>query len=152
MSEEEKGTTLHEIKKQKQTTKSKAAKLVNIQKAIAAKKKKYEERKNLNKIESTIDDIIKSDSDSKSWSEESIKEIKKNKKSKVVPHDEINQWGYTPDLKALMEQMCNINKKVDRLYTMKKNKQPKIIPVVENKKQSNKDEAMDVLRWKFMGL
>ena len=147
--------SLQEIKKQKQTTKWKAAKLVNIQKAIAAKKKKYEDRKNLNKIESTIDDIIKSDSDSKSWSEESIKHAHRaehsyNKKSKVVPHAKIER-SYTPDIKALMEQMNNINKKVEKLYIMKKNKQPKPI-FVENNKSWNKDEVLNAIRNRMLNI
>jgi hypothetical protein len=42
--QQEENKTLHEIKKQRQTEKWKKAKLINIQKAIAGKKKKFEER------------------------------------------------------------------------------------------------------------
>lgn len=137
--------TLNEIKNKKkvrkETEKWKAAKMNNIQKAISARKKKFEEKKKSNIIEKTVNDII---NESSIESDLSYKwEKKEKKKDKSIDYNNNNN-----EIKNIYEQLNNINKKVEKLYIMKKNKNQKPI-IIENKNNKNKDEILNAIRTKM---
>lgn len=107
----------------------------NMKKAIAQKKKNFEDKNKLKLIEYNISDLI-NNNESTDDEKEEIKVIKKENKIEVK--EDKNNDNYKNMLDTINNTILNINKKVEKLYIMKKSKpikQPQ--PVYINKENNN---------------
>lgn len=151
MSSDEEILNLQEIKenkKKKLSEKWKEAKLKNIHKALDAKKKKFEERQKLWKIQWNIKNIINN-----SWWDEESEWVESKKSDKKIKkknnfQNETKNNEFNNDLKWILEKINYIDKKVEKLYIMKKNKKNNKPIIIENK--NNKDDILTALRNKML--
>lgn len=141
MSENE-NNTLHEIKKKKLSQKQLEAKKNNIKKALAKKKEINENNKKKFEFDKIKNELNLSSSSSSDISDDNKKD---NKKINIVDNK-----NYEDQFNKIFESMNSINKKVEKLYTMKKMKKDKPI-IIENSK-NNKDEVLNAIRNKMMNL
>ena len=159
MSDSEDIKNIKDIKNEKKLKKqlSPEALLVrqqNAQKARAARDAKVEQKNKVKLIESNISNLINqniSDDDeyeyvkpSKLTKEIKIEEAKQSATNSNIPND---------DYRLLLDHLTNINKKVEKLYTMKKykNKDIKTVPqpvYINNK--STSDDLLAAIRNKML--
>jgi len=124
----------------------------NIKKALEAKAQKFEDRKKLKLVENNISNLINNDISSSEDDEHFKINLKKEKKKKndITPEKNNNNNDY----KLLMDHITNINKKVEKLYIMKKNKPLKTpqpsVPVYVNTKNDKSDDLLNAIRNKML--
>ena len=123
--ESENFETINDIKKKKKelSEKAKTTRQDNMKKAIEQKKLNKIQRDGKKDLEKKIKTIFNSDNEEEEQKKnildlEKFKDnIKQNKNIKIEENDE-----YKNNLKNMMSQIENINKRVEKLYLIKKNK------------------------------
>jgi len=157
--EDEQLMTINDIKKMKkekkvlsQETKDKRA--ANMKKALDARAAKYQERKKLKEVENNLKDLlIDNDKENNKLDDDILNELNTKlkpqlKKENKVEEQEIKGSGQKiNDNNELVEMVKLMNKRLDKLYTMKKMKlnQPKkeIQPIIiDNNKSENKQLSL----------
>ena len=136
----------------------------NMKKALAKKKENYEAKNKLKVIEYNISDLI--NNNDLSSDEEIIEPKKKDKKikelspqKKIIEPELINEHQKSfNNNKLLMDNLMdnimsninNINKKVEKLYIMKKNKPPKQTQVFTKNNNGSSDDLLNAIRNKML--
>lgn len=152
--EDEQLMTLNDIKKMKKEKKqlsqeTKDKRSANMAKAVAARKAKYEERQRLKVVENNLKDLLNDNDIEKNKLDDDIiselntklkPQLKKDKVEEVKVIDNNNN-------NELLDMVKIMNKRLDKLYTMKKMKinQPKkeIQPIIiDNNKSENKQLSL----------
>lgn len=119
----------------------------NMKKALEQKKKNFENKNNLKKIEYNISDLINTNVSS----DEEIIEKKDKKKNNTIKNEEINNENYKNLLDTLNNTITNINKKVEKLYIMKKNKPKLNQPIYVNKDtNNNSNDLLNAIKNKML--
>jgi len=151
--EDEQLMTINDIKKMKkekkvlsQETKEKRAE--NMRKALEGRKKKYEERKKIKEVENNLKDLlIDNEKENNKLDDDILNEL--NTKLKPQLKKDINDTNINTNTNnnELVEMVKLMNKRLDKLYTMKKMKlnQPKkeIQPIIiDNNKSENKQLSL----------
>jgi hypothetical protein len=152
--------SIAEVKKEKKLKKQLAPEALknrqdNMKKALEAKKSQFEERNKLKLVEYNISSLINENQSSSDESEKNIKLKKPKIKRDETPEKEnikINAGASANDYKLLMDSINNINKKVEKLYIMKKNKPVKqsALPVYVNSKNDKSDDLLNAIRNKML--
>lgn len=159
--EDDKLMTINDIKKMKkekkvlsQETKEKRAE--NMKKALEGRKKKYEERKKIKEVENNLKDLlIDNEKENNKLDDDILNELNTKlkpqlKKDKVVIENEVikvEDHKINNNNNDILEIVKLMNKRLDKLYTMKKMKlnQPKkeIQPIIiDNKSSDNKQISL----------
>jgi len=147
--------SIAEVKKEKKLKKQLAPEALknrqdNMKKALEAKKAKYEEKNKLKLVEYNINDLINNHNSSSEEEKEKKPKIKRDK----TPEKPIVSSASANDYKLLMDSINNINKKVEKLYIMKKNKPVKQttqpMPVYVNSKNEKSDDLLNAIRNKML--
>lgn len=94
----------------------------NMKKALAKKKENFENKNKLKVVEYNITDLLNNNESS----EDEIVETKHKKK--IEPTIDTLNNEYKTVMDNIMNNMNSIQKRVEKLYIMKKNKPPKQIP------------------------
>lgn len=151
--------SIADIKKEKKLKKQLAPEVLetrknNMKKAIQARKDKYEEKNKLKLIEYNINDLINNNDDSSIEDNEKKEILKKSiNKNNDKQENPINNNIVNNDYKVLLDHITNINKKVEKLYIMKKNKpikQSQPLPVYVNTKSDKSDDLLNAIRNKML--
>ena len=95
----------------------------NMKKALAKKKENFENKNKLKVVEYNISDLLNNNESS----DEEIVETKHKKKIEPTNIDTLNN-EYKTVMDSIMNNMNSIQKRVEKLYIMKKNKPAKIAP------------------------
>lgn len=95
----------------------------NMKKALAKKKENFENKNKLKVVEYNISDLLNNNESS----EDEIVETKHKKK--IEPTIDTLNNEYKTVMDSIMNNMNSIQKRVEKLYIMKKNKPPKQTPV-----------------------
>lgn len=120
------------IKKKELSEKAKLSRQTNIKKAIETKKQYKIQRDGKKDLEKKIKNIFNSDNEEEDDKKnildlEKFKDnVKQNKNIKIEENDE-----YKNNLKNMMSQIENINKRVEKLYLIKKNKKNNNVPEIK---------------------
>ena len=140
---EEEYKTIAQVKKEKKEKKllnPEVSKIrsENMKKAIAQKKKNFEDKNKLKLIEYNISELINNNEES---DDEKIEDKPKNKNNKKeeqnIKVEDKNNDNYKNMLDTINNTILNINKKVEKLYIMKKNKPIKQQPIYKENNQNN---------------
>ena len=156
MSDSDELKNIDMIKKEKKLKKALSPEVIEIRRNNLKKARDVKDDlvKNKNKIkllEHNISNFVNyNDSDS---DENTIINLKKKKiidKDIITPEKQTNNNDY----KILMDSIYNINKKVEKLYIMKKNKPVKQptqpMPVYVNTKNDKSDDLLNAIRNKML--
>jgi hypothetical protein len=157
--------SIAEVKKEKKLKKQLAPEALknrqdNMKKALEAKKAKFDEKNKLKLVEYNISDLINNNDSSSDESEKILKLKKLKNRREETPEKEniknniITSGASASDYKLLMDSINNINKKVEKLYIMKKNKPVKQstqpMPVYVNTKNEKSDDLLNAIRNKML--
>lgn len=157
--------TIQQIKKEKKQKKelsptSKEKRKINMMKALQKRKELYENKKRTELLNSNIEDLLNNDI---LLTEDEPKQIIKEKnKKKDVDND--NEQSEVKNIKTinknndnvyneLINKIENINKKVDKMYYLKKNKQPKQqTPIIidNNAALSKQNNLLEMIKNKML--
>ena len=130
--------TINDIKNKKKqiSEKAKLSRQNNIKKALEQKKKNKEQRSNKKDLEKKIKTIFNSEDEEED--KKNILELDKLKEVKNIKIEENDD--YKNNLKNMMLQIDNINKRVEKLYLIKKNKKYNNNNLKEEIKKDNKKD------------
>ena len=149
--------SIADIKKEKKLKKQLAPEALknrqdNMRKALEAKKAKFEEKNKLKLVEYNISSLINDNQSSSDESEKKLSLKKLKNKRELTPNKETNTDTISNDYKLLMDSINNINKKVEKLYIMKKNKPVKqqTMPIYVNTKNEKSDDLLNAIRNKML--
>jgi len=161
--------TLHDIKKNKKQKKElnpevKQKRADNMRLALEARRKKYQERQQMKLVESNLKDLLIEDpkddiKDNKDVIDELNDKLKpqlKKDKDKDIKIDNYNTNTNTnTNNNELIEMVKHMNKRLDKLYTLKKMKinQPKkeIQPIIiDNNKNEKSLSLLESIRNKMI--
>jgi len=157
--------TIQQIKKEKKQRKelsptSKEKLKLNMLKALDARKKIFENKKKTELLNSNIEELL--NNDVLLTEEEPKKIIKEKTKKKDVNNDEdlnevknikIVNKNNDNMYNELINKIENINKKVDKMYYLKKNKQPKQqTPIIidNNAALSKQNNLLEMIKNKML--
>jgi len=157
--------TIQQIKKEKKQRKelsptTKEKRKLNMYKALEKRKELYENKKRTELLNSNIEDILKNDV---LLTEDEPKPIikEKNKKKDVDNDEEISEVKNIKTVNKnndniyndLINKIENINKKVDKIYYLKKNKPPKQqTPIIidNNAALSKQNNLLEMIKNKML--
>lgn len=129
----------------------------NAKKAREAREANVESKNKLKLVEYNISNLINGNDISSDEEIEPIKKSSKVKSQNVFEEDKkkesvINNHDINNDYKVLLDHITNINKKVEKLYIMKKNKPIKqTMPVYVNTKgEGNSNDLLSAIRNKML--
>lgn len=123
----------------------------NMKKALAKKKENFENKNKLKVVEYNISDLLNNNNES---SDEEVVEVKKIKNNQIQPTiDNLNN-EYKTVLDSIMNNMNSIQKRVEKMYIMKKNKPPKPlpqqIPIYTKNNNSSSDDLLNAIKNKML--
>ncbi len=143
MSDTEELKTIENIKKDKKIKKELPQEVIevrrkNAEKAREARDKKVNDKNKIKVLERNITSLINNNDSDDDDSDIEIRPKKEKKKEEVIEkRDEVKENEY----RLLLDHITNINKKVEKLYIMKKNKPNKVQqqPIIINSKNEKED-------------
>lgn len=118
----------------------------NMKKALQKKKENFENKNKLKVIEYNISDLINNNESSE---EENIVPIKKNKIKELSPDNNKLSQEYKNVMDNIMNNINTIQKRVEKLYIMKKNKPPKQTNNFKNNNNSS-DDLLNAIKNKML--
>lgn len=160
MSDSDELKNIDMIKKEKKLKKALSPEVIeirrnNLKKARDVKDELVKKKNKIKLIEHNISKFVNNNIDSDSDSDNiiNLKNKKKNEKVVITPDKHINNDNNN-DYKLLMDSINNINKKVEKLYIMKKNKptkqQVQPMPVYVNTKNEKSNDLLEAIRNKML--